>query len=545
MKRKILILAALAGMMLMTASCSKDEPHIMATGITLDKTELTLAAGEKLTLVATVTPADATNKNVEWSSSNIYIATVNAQTGEVTAVADGTTVITATTQDGGYTATCAVRVNDALRTYIKLDLLQYAGNTVATTYTDGSTENLTRNNDGYFHINKSNKILKSITIESGSPILIGRKTDVDLTFKTSGAGIAFRNAINDTVPIGSYAELQLIDTQLRGIYKQEADIDLMNEEWTPIGEYQRFFEGVFNGGTYTLANLKITGNKAYVGLFGAATISDIHRIYNVHIISGSVSGQFGVGSICGGAFTGRISNCYSACTISGTDMQIGGICGLSLVGNIANCYYSGVVSNTDEYTGGICGYNYNGRIFACYNTGSVSGKNYAGGISGYNTFSANITACYNMGTVLANNNYAGGICGANLKDVIACYNTGSVSAGGNNVGGVCGRNTANITACYSTGSLLGSSNVGGVIGENAATITACYWADVAGDDAEYGIGSLASNTGATPFSASAWPTVDENAEWGIGNGSGSGKYWKSLGGWNSSNPVYPKLYFEQ
>ncbi|MDR2064210.1 MAG: Ig-like domain-containing protein [Prevotellaceae bacterium] len=544
MKRKILLLAAFAGLMIMSG-CSKDEPHIAATGISLNKTELTLAAGGKETLVATITPADATNKNVIWSSSNAYIASVNAQTGEVTAVADGTATITATTQDGSYTATCEVKVNDILRTYLKLDLLQYAGNTVAITYTDGGTENLTRNNDGYFHINKSNKTLKSITLEGGSPILIGRKTDADLTFKTSGAGIAFRNAVNDTVPIGSYAELQLIDTQLHGIYEQEADIDLMNEEWTPIGTYQRYFDGVFNGSVYTLANLKITGNKAYVGLFGASANIGISRICNVHIISGSVSGQFGVGSICGGAFAGRISNCYSACTVSGTDIQIGGICGLSLEGSILNCYYSGVVSNTDKYTGGICGYNYNGRILTCYNTGSVSGKDYAGGISGYNTTLANITACYNMGTVLANNNYAGGICGANLKDVIACYNTGSVSAGGNNAGGVCGRNTANITACYNTGYLLGSNNVGGIIGENAATVTACYWKDVAGDDADYGIGSLASNTGAIPFSASAWPNAAENAEWGIGDGSGSGKYWKSLGGWNSGNPVYPKLYFEQ
>ncbi|MDR1863971.1 MAG: hypothetical protein LBR08_00175 [Bacteroidales bacterium] len=47
------------------------------------------------------------------------------------------------------------------------------------------------------------------------------------------------------------------------------------------------------------------------------------------------------------------------------------------------------------------------------------------------------------------------------------------------------------------------------------------------------------------FSASAWPTIGANAEWGIGDGSGSGKWWKSLGNWNGGNPVYPKLWFEE
>ncbi|MDR1984627.1 MAG: Ig-like domain-containing protein [Prevotellaceae bacterium] len=544
MTKRIKMIAALALLMLV-ASCSKDDIiPVNVTGVELNKTTLTLATGAKETLVATVNPADATNKKLTWSSSNEYIASVNAQ-GEVTAVADGTATITVTTQDGGNTATCEVTVNDALRTYLKLTLLQYADNTVTLAYTAGSPENLTRHNDGYFHITKSDKIIKSITLAGGTPILIGRKADTDLTFKVSGAGFAFRDAVNDTVPIGSYAEFQLINYALQGIYKQEADLDLMNEEWTPIGAYQRYFEGTFNGDIYTLANLKITGG-GYVGLFGAnanASFYSHNEIYNVHIISGSVSGSGGVGSVCGFNATGTINRCYSACSVSGTNNQVGGVCGLN-VGVISNCYYTGTVSGTNNQVGGVCGYNYDGRIWACYNTGSVSGQNYAGGISGFNTTSGNITACYNMGAVLASNNYAGGICGHNSNIITVCYNTGSVSAGGGNVGGVCGLNNANITACYNTGSLVGSSNVGGVIGDNNANVTACYWKDVTGDDANYGIGNQGSNTDATPFSASAWPSDAENAEWGIGDGSGSGKYWKSLGNWNSGNPIFPKLFFE-
>ncbi|MDR2652534.1 MAG: Ig domain-containing protein [Prevotellaceae bacterium] len=548
MKRKIklmvnmLLVVAFAAVV---ASCSKDDP-VPVTGVTLNKTTLTLAIGEKETLVATVSPSDATNKNVTWSSSNAYIAAINTQTGEVTGIANGTATITATTQDGSSTATCEVTVNDALRTYIKLALLQYTGTAVNITYIDGNTENITKNSDGTFHITKNDKTIKSITCEGGSPILIGRKANADLTFKINGTGIVFRDAVNDTIPIGSYAEFQLINIQLYGIYKQEADIDLMSEEWTPIGAFQRYFEGTFNGANYTLANLKITGNKGYIGLFGAGA-SSFCEIYNIHIISGSVSGSLAIGSVCGFAFAGAsVNRCYSTCSVSGTNIQIGGICGLSLQGSISNCYYAGVVSCTNEYVGGVCGYNYDGSIWACYNAGSVTiEKNYAGGISGYNSLSGTITACYNTGTVLSYYNYAGGICGYNRKNITACYNTGNVSAGGNGVGGVCGLNSANVTACYSTGSLMGNSNVGGVTGENSATVTACYWKDVTGDDADYGIGTPASNTNATPFSENAWPDVIENAEWGIGNGSGSGTYWKSLGGWNNGNPVYPKLYFEE
>ena len=60
-------------------------------------------------MTATIAPANATNKNVTWTSANTSIATVSS-TGLVTAVAPGTTTVTVTTEDGGYTATCTVKV---------------------------------------------------------------------------------------------------------------------------------------------------------------------------------------------------------------------------------------------------------------------------------------------------------------------------------------------------------------------------------------------------------------------------------------------------
>ena len=94
---------------------------VLATGITLSKTETTLnywSATPTETLTATITPDKASNKTVVWSSDNKAVATVDETTGEITSVAPGTANITARTNDGtNLTATCAVTVyNNYLKT---------------------------------------------------------------------------------------------------------------------------------------------------------------------------------------------------------------------------------------------------------------------------------------------------------------------------------------------------------------------------------------------------------------------------------------------
>ena len=83
---------------------------VPVTGVSLDESSITLDVGGNQTLTATVTPEDATNKKVRWSSDNEAVATVS-EDGVVTAVAGGTAVITATTHDGFFTASCTVTVN--------------------------------------------------------------------------------------------------------------------------------------------------------------------------------------------------------------------------------------------------------------------------------------------------------------------------------------------------------------------------------------------------------------------------------------------------
>lgn len=82
---------------------------VAVESVTLNKTELTLEVGGEETLTATVTPDNATDKTVTWSSDNTAVATV--ENGKITAVAAGNATITA--KAGDKTAACIVTVNAA------------------------------------------------------------------------------------------------------------------------------------------------------------------------------------------------------------------------------------------------------------------------------------------------------------------------------------------------------------------------------------------------------------------------------------------------
>ncbi len=109
---------------------------VSVTGVSLDKSELSLNEGDKATLTATVTPSDATNQNVTWSSDNIDVATVS-DAGVVTAIAVGTANITVTTEDGGYTATCAVTVSESSSVTVSFGPADFTGG--GTSGTGGNT----------------------------------------------------------------------------------------------------------------------------------------------------------------------------------------------------------------------------------------------------------------------------------------------------------------------------------------------------------------------------------------------------------------------
>ena len=93
---------------------------VAVTGVTLDKTSVTLAPKDSITLKATVQPDNATNQGLTWSSNREDVATVSSK-GVVTAVAEGTTTITVKTKESGYSATCNVTVAKSTVTGLTID----------------------------------------------------------------------------------------------------------------------------------------------------------------------------------------------------------------------------------------------------------------------------------------------------------------------------------------------------------------------------------------------------------------------------------------
>ena len=120
---------------------------VPVSGLTLNQNTLALFAGDSATLTAAVTPENATNKTLTWSSSNTAVATVD-QSGKVTAVAPGTAAITVTTNDGsGKVASCPVTVT--AKTYaLTIDPAAIGFGTVQPGYTQPAAREITVKNTG-------------------------------------------------------------------------------------------------------------------------------------------------------------------------------------------------------------------------------------------------------------------------------------------------------------------------------------------------------------------------------------------------------------
>ena len=126
------------------------EPEVInVESVALNSQNEELKIGETTTLVATVMPSNATNKNVVWSSDNTNVATVN--NGVVTAVGEGSTNITVTTVDGNKTAVCKITVvdeqEDVIST-ISYDITDSTNKNVTATITFNRNDVTITNNDG-------------------------------------------------------------------------------------------------------------------------------------------------------------------------------------------------------------------------------------------------------------------------------------------------------------------------------------------------------------------------------------------------------------
>lgn len=86
---------------------------IPVKGIAIDNTSAEIGIGQRINILATISPENATNKNISWTSSDENVATVDGS-GNIIGLAAGNTTITATTEDGGYSAQCEIVVKETI-----------------------------------------------------------------------------------------------------------------------------------------------------------------------------------------------------------------------------------------------------------------------------------------------------------------------------------------------------------------------------------------------------------------------------------------------
>jgi len=186
--------------------------HVPVSSVTVNKNELNLNKGDTYSeLVATINPSDSTVRAVTWSSSDPSVATVNATTGAVTAVADGTAIITATAE--GKTAQVTVYVTTAV-TSVTID----QGSTKA--MIKGDTDTLTAT------VLPNDATDKTVSWSSNQPGIVSVDSHGNISAVGGGTAIITAKAgaetstitINVRVPITRF-ELALEDqnpTILRG-----------------------------------------------------------------------------------------------------------------------------------------------------------------------------------------------------------------------------------------------------------------------------------------------------------------------------------------
>lgn len=337
-------------------------------------------------------------------------------------------------------------------------------------------------------------------------------------------------------------------SQVYQYYKQTADIDLSSvANWTPIGTKKTGssllptrFSGVYDGGGYSITNMKITsaGGEG-VGLFGYISKAEIRDLrVDGTIRHTKVSGHsalYNVGGIVGAAVQlseDDITNPDSSCRISGCSSDVD-IEAESLVGGIIgstetdttfeNCDYTGNITATltasaayESYgIGGICGTSQGNDIFSgCVNGGSIitlDGDASMGGIVGWTSNAATtvIDSCYNAGSLTTAegslNTGVGGIVGKRVNGygdddaseitkmtITNCYNSGSLAAGSGD-------------ASATTGGIVGRCVAKGVMGTPIWTAETLHNVYSKQGSADYVVRAVSGETGASS------ETVDSSA----------------------------------
>ena len=284
-------------------------------------------------------------------------------------------------------------------------------------------------------------VIDLVDVEAGST----QTVKIPTSPKPAGSGLA-----EDPYRITNADQLRWFAAQVNDNSKSTIcaqltdDIDLKDEEWTPIGKnYSYAYKGTFDGQKHTVSGLYISGSASQnCGLFGyveKGTVKDL-TVQGTITLTGSGGSSYGAGGIVGqlSGMEGSVRNCRSDVMITG-GQNVGGIVGYVSSGNNAA---------TKSITG-------------CVNTGRItSNGNNAGGIVGYISGQVTVDSCYNRGTVAGGGWRAGGITAYLYSSYAAirnCYTTEAVT--GKDSAAVVGKKSSgSISGCYYLGTLGTDSN---------------------------------------------------------------------------------------
>lgn len=302
-----------------TGDDGKDE-KIPVTGVTLSEETVSIDVGESYTLSATVSPADASNKRVSWTSSDEEVATVAS--GLVTGLKAGTTTITAKTSDGGFTDTCTVTVSNIAVQAISMT-------PVTATVTAGGQQKLT------VTVVPEKVSPSSLEWTSSDPevAIVDKDTGWVTTLKAGTATITVASPADNrsasctltvtenTIDTSSYIQVDStedwlnIANNLAGNYILTADIDFKNVEVPTLGYAPGSgsitpFTGTIDGNGFAVMNAHFVsggGNNDDCALIGE--IGDAGTVRNLSVINCSAEGDTRA-ALLAAWNNGLIENCY-------------------------------------------------------------------------------------------------------------------------------------------------------------------------------------------------------------------------------------------
>lgn len=456
-----------------TASC-KVNVVVPVESLSLDITELKLGIGEVHALIATITPDNATEKSVEWTTSDPTVAIVSDK-GVVTGVSTGRATISA--QAGEITTSCEVTViipvTGLSLSTSSISLEQDERSTISAIISPSNATNkeviwksddssvATISNGTVTAVNPGTTTITATSSDGGyeasCEVIVKSYSTPSKWDGVSASYDWYERGSNQTYHIKNAAELAgLSNCFSQGYYRYsnfkgckfylDRDIDLCNHEWTPIGiligSTYCSFAGSFFGNGHKIEGLKIskTNNStsmAVAGLFGCllfseneAQISDLSIEGEIYVNAASnLLGGLYVGGIAGVASGAKlkIKNCHSNVSIYAN----------AITGSGINVYAGGIVGSY-----GSNDYSDDSPIWKCSSRGDISitiaqaNKCRCGGIVGqFNHENGFIRQCSSSSDISVNNGKTadvGGIAGTTSSlGITDCLYTGDTSIYGN------------------------------------------------------------------------------------------------------------------